>query len=421
VVDPGFHLPFDNILSVLSASTRSGCRRDAPEADCTPRAQRYVGSVRRDGDSLVIVPVPVSMNEAILAQVMDARRSAARRQNLETARAAAEDWIAAGPGEGRAHRTLGTNLLKLGRLAEASREVEEAARLLPFDPYSDLPGVRLEIALKQGKGTEAARLADSMRAASAAQPEMVRLSTAIITGPLIGRLAEGEAALLAGLMAQPSGSSLPPAVTGYLTRGSRVVLGIGGDSTVALERALLPLVAPDGICRSRCLALLQSSWVFGLRLTRDKWPGFDSTASRDRRLGPGVARATGDSGALRKAAMVLDNATAEDARLSSPEDGSSLVAADAFLLLGDSAQALRVMRRMTDTTLLFTPLGVPVADAGLAFSGALWPRAYLLRADLEAAVGDKEKAKEFYRKFAELWAGADAEFAAIVQRAKSKQ
>ena len=84
------------------------------------------------------------------------------------------------------------------------------------------------------------------------------------------------------------------------------------------------------------------------------------------------------------------------------------------------ARALGVIRRMTDTTLLFTPLGAPVSDATLAFTGALWPRAYLLRAELEEAKGDREKAREYYRRFAQLWVGADAEFAAMVARAKQR-
>jgi hypothetical protein len=49
----------------------------------------------------------------------------------------------------------------------------------------------------------------------------------------------------------------------------------------------------------------------------------------------------------------------------------------------------------------------------------LWPRAALLRADLEAAIGDKAAARAWYKEFLDLWDGADAEFQPVVIRART--
>jgi hypothetical protein len=55
---------------------------------------------------------------------------------------------------------------------------------------------------------------------------------------------------------------------------------------------------------------------------------------------------------------------------------------------------------------------------GFVFPAFLHPQAILMRADLEAAVGDKAQARTYYRRFLTLWAKADPEFQPIVDRAR---
>jgi len=55
---------------------------------------------------------------------------------------------------------------------------------------------------------------------------------------------------------------------------------------------------------------------------------------------------------------------------------------------------------------------------GVVFMGTMWPRAILLRADLEAAKGSKDEAKKWYGRFLGLWVGADPEFAELMARVR---
>jgi hypothetical protein len=133
---------------------------------------------------------------------------------------------------------------------------------------------------------------------------------------------------------------------------------------------------------------------------------------------PALALAKGDTAALRAAARTLDSISSLRANLSRNEDGSTVVAADAFLILGDSMSALRLARRLTDTTLQNS--GIETVMGGTGGSAImLWPRAMLLRADLEAAKGDKQIAKDYYTKFLALWAKADPEFAPLMTRVRA--
>jgi hypothetical protein len=72
---------------------------------------------------------------------------------------------------------------------------------------------------------------------------------------------------------------------------------------------------------------------------------------------------------------------------------------------------------MLDRGMRAAPLFVQ-SGPGFIFPIELWPRALILRADLEAARGDKPKVKEFYQRFITLMSAADPEFQPIVDRAK---
>ena len=416
-VDPGYHLAFEHVLDVLTASARLGCRRDDPALPCGKAGPGYRASVRSDGDSLLTVPIRLNYSMAVLSQLGDATRSSTRRQNLEKARGAAEEWIASGPREGRAHKTLGRILLRLGRLEDADREMAEAAVLLPRDDLSDVPMYRMEIALKRGRSVEVVRLYDSL--AGNQKLELFRASLAMMVGPLVGHVASSDSALptILRMQAKNAAQSIPAPLLRYFGEAARIALGVAGDSAISVERQLLVMTRSEKRCADTCRLLLAPSWTFGLQLKRTSWPAFDSTVT-DRKLAPAAAMAAGDTARLRAAARMLDSATAEETRLGLPEDGSTLIAADAFLLLHDSTAALRLVRRMLDTTLVVTSLETPMGGIGQIFAGTLWPRAILLRADLELAKGSAEEAKQWYRRFAELWAKADPELQPVVERAR---
>ena len=95
-----------------------------------------------------------------------------------------------------------------------------------------------------------------------------------------------------------------------------------------------------------------------------------------------------------------------------------MVAAEAFLALRDSMAALIAIRRMTDTTLLSTPFEA-VFGLGPVQAVLLWPRAMLLRADLESSIGEKLVAVDYYKKFLDLWSSSDPEFAPLIARVRA--
>ncbi len=409
-VDPTFHLAFDHILDVLTATTRVGCARSAPDVPCEvavsgpQQAQIYLAPMRRDGDSLVNIPFHAQVPAAIIARLAESGRADTRRRNLEEARAAASDWVAAGPDEGRAHRTLGRILLKLGRVDEADHEMAEAARLLVKDDYSDLSFFRIEIALKLGRGVEVNRLYDSTMIVQKVAP--IKVGAGILFGPLLGRLSSADSSVL-GSLRSAGARQAPEPIKRLFLLIQRVGLGLALDSVAPLEHDVFQLFNQP-TCRTDCALLLGPLQSFGLRAPRQRWIPFDSNAT-DRRLAPARALASGDTAALWKAAHMLDTAVAADLKASLPEDGSSLVAADAFLILRDTASALHQVSRMLDSTLRFTGIEGPVMPIGVLFSGFMWPRAMLLRADLEAARGNAAEARKWRQRLAELWGKADAE------------
>ena len=146
-----------------------------------------------------------------------------------------------------------------------------------------------------------------------------------------------------------------------------------------------------------------------LRLPQE-WPPF-VLMSRDPRMAAIVAVAKHDTTAIRVIALSFDTATfigAGAAALVKPA-----IAADLFLIVGDSTAALQRTRRALDE--LMPPVSFREA---LGSIGLLRPRMMLLRADLAAALGFRDEARTWYRRFIELWATADVEFQPIVTRAR---
>ena len=133
---------------------------------------------------------------------------------------------------------------------------------------------------------------------------------------------------------------------------------------------------------------------------------------------PAYAFSRGDTAALRAAAHTLDSISALRVGNARDENGITFIAADAYMALGDSVKALALARRLTDTTLQTSSI-VSTLLVASAPTVLLWPRAMLLRAELEAAKGDKRVAREYYTNFLALWARSDPEFAPLVGRVRA--
>jgi hypothetical protein len=171
-------------------------------------------------------------------------------------------------------------------------------------------------------------------------------------------------------------------------------------------------------CTQPCVGALLGTLAFGLRLPRTTWPVFPESIgpSFDARVLPARALARHDTAGLRAAAQRLDSMSAERVRTESPDDGSAMVAADAYLVLGDSVRALRMVARTLDELMPLTTF----REQLVLFTtvSALWPRAMLMRAELEAGMKRPAEARIWYKRFLDLWASPDAEFRPIVARAR---
>jgi hypothetical protein len=121
---------------------------------------------------------------------------------------------------------------------------------------------------------------------------------------------------------------------------------------------------------------------------------------------------------MRKAARFMDSVSQRRVANVRPEDGSALIAAEAYLSLHDSVAALQMARRLTDTTMQRSGVEAALTNIGGA-TALVWPRVLSLRADLEAAKGDKRIAREYYTRFLALWAKSDPEFAPLMARVRA--
>ena len=113
---------------------------------------------------------------------------------------------------------------------------------------------------------------------------------------------------------------------------------------------------------------------------------------------------------------MLDSMEAGVVASAGADSGFALVAADAYLVLRDSASALKVLRLALDTALLTTPLFPLQNQQGNVLY--LLPHMMLLRADLAAALGQKDEARTWYKRFVDVFATAAPELQPILDRAR---
>jgi hypothetical protein len=412
-VDPTFHLAFDPVVSMLTASRRNGCRHAVVSETCadTVLMPRYTATLLRSGDSLVTIPQAMGPDATMLEQMVSASRSAPLRENIEAARVAAADWVAAGPTEGRAHKYLARLLLKLGRPGEAETQLREAMLdpVLKGDPEFWMQ--RLEIAAKLRRGQQVNQVLDSMKVLLPG--DLGRAAFASLA-PMTGRVIASDSLYTSILKAQHA----PAPFVGMLLVTPRIAVGAGSDTIAGLERTIFALRKSGAVCDKGCLTLMGAGYTLGLGIPRT-WPRFTADADAERRMSPAVALSKGDTVAFRAAAKMLDSVSKAAARALMPEDGSSVIAADAYLILHDTASALAAVRRMMDTTLMVTSVE-GLLGIGAVGNALLFPRALMMRGDLEAATkGGKEAAIKAYDDFLALWANADPEFAPLLARTRA--
>jgi len=402
-LDPTYHLAFAHIPDILQADQRAGCTPPAGQNGC-PQST-YLAQVIRDGDSLVLTPVPAGDAAAQAAQAAAAQRTGTRHANLTLARDLAAAWVQAGPDEPRAHLALGRALLRTGDLAGADRELHRGASLSAAVERVQYAQDRTEVALKLGRTAEAAALYDSVvRSTDSLNSTGATLQLAI-AGVVFGRFARLDQAL------RPAA---PPAALPFLATMVRTIAGVPPDS---LERRFQDMVAAAQRQGQRPADVYGIFAPWALRWMR-AWSTpavFDST-SRDPRVVLTATALRGDTSATRRALARFDSIAAA-IPLESPENGMFLVSAEVHLILGDSAAALDRMlesERRWPYAQVYERL-----SPTFAFGCFLWTRDALLLADLAAAQGRTDVAVRAYRRVIGQWGGGDPEVQPVVARARA--
>jgi tetratricopeptide (TPR) repeat protein/TolB-like protein len=397
--------PVEAVLGVLQQSYSTECV-EARAANCPP-VRQYVSAILVDHDTLVFRPYLVAMSRRD-ALVREPGQYASYRRRLEMSRDLAAAFVAANPGNWAGHYRLAYALQGLGNLSGALRELEAGSGASRFVGARRLYYLRrFEIALRQEKPREAASLADSIFA-----DRTVAVSTQ--AGGVLGRY------------------SL-----------EALAMHRGNDSLIALRQALQPLwagvlpVDVDALAQRyaqlyavsrRADAAMQEEWLqaiprqvvllaFRMRRTR---PVADTADPRP------ILRsqswfALGDTARSRQA-LQLAEAEVESRPVWASDDGSWLFIAEGYVLLGDSAAALR---RLGDfaarwPSIASNVVGLVGGDYWLGNSGVrAWGRAWLLYGDLAAAAGDAEQARRAYRFVVGLWEGGEAPVQPLVARARA--
>ena len=207
----------------------------------------------------------------------------------------------------------------------------------------------------------------------------------------------------------------PAYVTAYQQRAIRAA--VGGpvhDSLDAIERDMFDRT---NAARGAAFATsgIQATLSFVLRLPRSTWPALDTTV-RDPKLRPAIALSRGDTAALRKAADDLERLLRGIVTSGSSDTAYAVIASDAYLALGDTAAALRIVRYALDTAASTTTY-FPLNSQGFT-AASFAPRLMLLRADLAGARGHRDEARVWYDRFIDMWSTAVPELQAVVRRAR---
>jgi tetratricopeptide (TPR) repeat protein len=414
-LDPTNHIAFDDIVRLLSTEVRGGCRLREGSSSCVEKSARGA-IVRRSGDTLIVVP---ASDTVLRRHATEANSADTRRTNLELARQLAYAWTELAPRESRARVRLVGVLLRQGRIAEAERELAKVTMASLADAPSQRLALmaRVEVAMKTWKWSEAGRLVDSM---SRAVERSIRNTANYSFAPALGRLRVMDSTIDAAT------ANAMPTMRGAPKQLVRIILGETTDTAAVMESRLYFGLSMAALAVNSHLGGYET-FAFGLRVPRKIWPIFDDARSDDPRAGVVVAVARKDSLAIRTRAAQLDSIGSALVRSSTPDTGSALMAAEAHMILADSANALNSLRRFLDSALVVTPYsttltppnGISVIILGPSIAGFLWPRAMLLRGELAMALGHKDEARTWLQRFVDAWSGADAEFQPKVSRARS--
>lgn len=407
-LDPQYHLAYQHIIDALTTE------RQFPRVYCPEgaRCRQLLAYTLRLGDSLVANPVLTTDTAGVRIQGERFAQTRSRLRNLQAAQAVAEQWVRTAPDETRALAALATVLVAKGEIAEADRALARVKHTGSLFEELRLTLSRIEVAYKLGRYLQANALYDSARASPVYVPgsTTVRFGNAISQfGLAFGRTTEFDSLVSGQLRLQ----NAPTVVWSYQWRTVRTLLGAPQDSLAHYERSMFDLLrAPRGAAgATRAIPTLG----IALNMPRDPWPSIDTTV-RDLKTAPAIALMLGDTTRLRAAARALDSTLRAQTAVGGADTGWSVVGAQAYLALRDTASALSILRFGLDTASATSPyFALGQQGAGAANFA---PLMLVTRADLAAATGARDEARMYYRRFLDAFSKASPEMQPVVERAR---
>jgi tetratricopeptide (TPR) repeat protein len=418
LLDPTYHPAFGHILDALTHESFGVCARQI--IGCANDADAWNAFIVRENDSLVVPLLRMGSGTEVLAAQARAEQTRSARLNKLAARRIAEEWVTVGPAEARAHLNLASVDLSLGDVDRAAAALRSS--FAGADEYSRLEGLtyRAEIAILRGNGAEARAFIDTLtRSVPSGSPRVGDVASLSLA---VGRIAPTVAALRRAA----ARDNWSPERLRYSLEVPRIILGVPGDSAGANEHRYWSSLTSDtscqaGLSRCRTTALLVSL-AYGVRMHRDWWPPF-KVQPIGWRFGPAEALVNKNPKWLAESIQELDSISRTRVHAGTSDQATEVIAADAALAGGDTTKALELTRFFVDSvmpTMAWIQAGVAVgANENLALRWALAPRMMLMRADLAAAKGHDDEAREWYAKVLSLWANADAELQPTVARIRA--
>jgi tetratricopeptide (TPR) repeat protein len=353
-LDPAYDRAYRPLFRMLLSETRDGC------SFITSRCV-HVSSVRRDGDTLVTIPMRVIEGPDVEPYDDVVRESQTNwGPSMVEIRTRAERWAAAAPNDYRPYEYIGRALLRLGETDRAVDALERAAAMGTPASRRALLWERIEALIKTNRGADARRVLDE------AENDPQRDTTQVWSHTV------------AGLNAVVGRNRLPPRPL---------------PDSAAMRRN-----------RERMEAILRA---------RRSRPATMEQSFED-------LLAAGDTTGAKRALARLDSLfISRPGRTLVPSVGAQhLTSAEYRLALGDTAGAEvrlaeidRVLDRHHYEFSWSLASGVPTP----------WlARGWSLGADVAAARGRPADAARLYRRVIGLWGGGDAELQPVVDRARER-
>lgn len=410
-IDPSMQLAYDHLVYILTQTQRRGVMPGRPGY--------WFAAMLRSGDTLEMRAWP--RDSAHVQQLRDAdRRALAERPaqiNLAKAEVLARQWVDLDTTSTQARAAVASVLVRRGNVDAAYAQL----RRVPLTAIpSNVPALDAawSLAAKTGRGAEARAWLDSLFKVKAADPGSVPpyYVEADFTFGRMRRYIEWT------VLSRPDTTPALRAIRDYAREAPWVEWGLPRPSLDSVESAYGKLLRPTARCDSSCTAgRLWRTHGYAMRAPRTPTTFYARGAQYSLAF-------SHDTALMRRVAQQSEAAARQRVQVGWTEsftDETPFIA-DYYLILGDSAAALRVARLAVDSTLMRMELGFQgeLSTAGTgeltsARPAALLPRMMMLRADLAAKLGYPDEARVWYSRMLDLWADADPELQPTVQRMRA--